>query len=202
MTKSIGYIVLVLFLAYSCSTNEKEVVDINDVIPQSNRDYDANSSGVAEKDSTILPQERFAKNGIEVEELTFIHSKHFPDRVGPVRSEKYGLRNTEFTFEYYNWVYEDSAKVMNAFYNWLDFLGIDQVGDRKRIQDEYLLILVGDSNLVYVNASAGATSKEWLAYHDSLGYDKNWNYMIEQYAKRQAKWFTFDKGKKQEIKTN
>lgn len=184
----------------SCSTKEEKIVDIDDIMPSSQRDYNQDTTKPETNDTTTVFKERFVNNGIDAETLVHIEKRLFPDRVGPIRSEKFKIHDGEFNFEYYNWTFSDSAKVMNAFYNWMDVLGIEQVGVESRIQDEYLCILVGDTNLIYINGSVGSVGREWLNYHKAIGFDEDWNYMVEQYASRRAEWYQFSEGEKEAIK--
>jgi len=197
--RKIHYIFLVVILA-ACVGQKEEVVDISEITPQSKRNYDNDTTPESTKDSITLIKKRFIEYGIGVDMLVYSEKRLFPDRVGPIRHEKFDLQDGEFDFQYFNWTYSDSSKVMNSFYNWLDVLGVEQIGSKVNIQDEFMCVLVGDTNLIYVNGSNGSTGNEWLAYHDSLGYDENWNYMIEQYHGKRASWYQFDEGKRKELK--
>lgn len=197
--KKIQFIFFIVLLS-ACTGQKEEIVDLSEITPQSKRNYDVVDDGNNDEDSTTKFKNRFNNYGIGVKELVHSTEKLFPDRVGPIRTEKFDLQDGEFDLQYFNWTYSDSAKVMNSFYNWLDVLGVEQVGSQVNIQKEYMCVLVGDTNLIYVNGSNGSTGKAWLAYHDSLGHDENWNYMIEQYHGRKAEWYVFEDGKKLEIK--
>ena len=179
----------------SCSEQKEEVVDISDIIPQSKRDYDKVDVPTAGVDSTSIIKSRFINHGIVLDSLSFSDKRLFPDRVGPIRSEKYILTTKDETLEYYSWNYVDSAKTMNAFYNWIDFFGVEQLGDEVNFQKKSMCMLVGDTSLIFVSGNV-IKIDEWIDYHESIGYEDNWNYLVSQKLAARARWFTFEGGKK------
>ena len=86
------------------------------------------------------------------------------------------------------------------FFNWLDVLGQEGVGVSSSIQKDYLYILVGDTNLIFIDGSDSIDALQWVSYHTSIGHNENWNYLIEQPAGGTTKWYQFANGEKQEFK--
>ena len=172
---------------------------MEDLMPQSKRDYDAKKPSGDKVDSTIAVLAKFNDHGIQTDSLQYLVKNKFPDRFETLSSEKYAVFNGVEKYEYYKWSYSDSSKVMNTFYNWLDAFDVDLVGDEVNLQKESMLVLVGDTSLIYINENT-LTAKEWLKYHKEIGYDENWNYLIEQKASGKARWYTFVDGKKEQLK--
>ena len=198
--KKIGYILFVTLLA-ACSESKEKIIDASDIIPQSKRDYDKLDDEIEKVDSTRGIRALFNGNGIEVDSLVFSDQKQFPDRVGPKSSEKYKILNSNGSFQYYNWSFKDSVKTVNAFYNWLDMFEIDQLGDEVNFQKEPLCIMVGDTSLIFISGSSIALDT-WIDYYKALGFDEEWNYLVQQKLGSQARWFTFVDGEKVRFKSN
>lgn len=179
----------------SCSSKKDEGVEMDDLMPTSNRDYDAEKPIENSIDSTLPIKANFIDHGIKIDSLTFLNKSQFPDRFETLSSQKYAVAKDGGQFEYFRWNYSDSVKVMNAFYNWLDAFQVDVVGDEVNFQKEPMLILVGDTSLIYINQNL-INANDWLRFHEETGFDKNWNYLIEQNRSGKARWYTFVEGKK------
>ena len=190
---------MLLILISACTNKEEVIVDASDIIPHSKRDYDAIRDTSDEPDLITDLKNQFITNGILIDSLNIIKTKLFPDRVGPLSSEKYTLLADGNSVEYHKWTFSDSSKTINAFYNWVDMFKVDHLGDEVNMQREQMFILVGDTNLVYISGT-GQSAKKWLDYHKAIGLDENWNYLIEQMLGGRARWFTFDDGKKVRFK--
>lgn len=185
---------------FGCDSPKEELIDLKDIIPHSER-YDENGvdDPVESVDSIQVLIQYFAKNGIVAESIVTNVSRLFPDRFGPENSAGYQLVMGQDTLMYHKWRFKDSSKVMNAFYNWIDCFGKGcksvYVGEEKNFQKNAMQLLVSDSTLIYIEGPNVDFAK-WLAYHDSLGYQPDWNYAIEQSARSRAKWYTFKDKKK------
>lgn len=198
--KKIGFILFIVLLS-ACSKPEETIIDASDIIPQAKRDYDKVENEIAKIDSTRGIRALFNGNGIEVDSLVFLDQKQFPDRVGPRSSQKYKISNSKESFEYYNWTFKDSIKTVNAFYNWVDMFEVDQLGDEVSFQKEPLCIMVGDTSLIFISGSSIALDT-WIGYHKALGFDQEWNYLVQQKLGSRARWFTFADGEKVRFKSS
>lgn len=174
-------------------------MDISEIMPKSKRDYSDTANVNPDIDSTIQIKSRFINNGISVDSLTFIETNLFPDRLSPLSAEKYTIHDKENSYDYYRWTFSDSSKTINAFYNWIDVFKVDRIGDEVNFQKEPLCILVGDTTLIYISGNK-LKADSWLNYHKSIGFDENWNYLIQQLLGARARWFIFDDGKKVRLK--
>jgi hypothetical protein len=180
-----------------CRPEEPEILDFSDIVAESENypEGDAPEANDNEIDSTKAIKELFNLNGIQVSELTFVEERLFPDRFGPKNIEKYKLAIGEDSILYCKWRYKDSAKVMNALYNWIDCFGENcksiYVNESKNMQRNPLKIMVSDTTLVFIEALESLDFKEWDAFHESLGYKNDWNLIIEQRKSGRAKWFMY-----------
>lgn len=193
------YILSVVVLI-SCSSKKEKVIDLSTIIPQAERNSEGDTltKTVENIDDSLLNY--FADNGVFTTEVVKIENKLFPDRFRPESAERYQLKINEDSIRYYKWRFSDSSRVMNAFYNWIDCFGDNcksiVIGEKKRFQTNAMLIYVCDSTLIYIDG-ANLDDVNWNSFHDSLGYNNEWNYLIEQSTKGRAEWFTFiDKKKK------
>ena len=195
--KSIALLVTAALLFVGCRPEEPEILDYSDIVPES-ENYKEGDEGGADAtitDSTTLPKLTFVSGGVPVSGLSFVEERLFPDRFGPQAAEKYKLAVGEDTVWYYKWRYKDSVKVMNALYNWIDCFGENCksvfVNESRNMQRNPMKIMVSDTTLIYIQALEVVDFKLWDAYHDSLGYEKDWNLIIEQRKSSRAKWYVY-----------
>lgn len=188
-----------LIVIVACSTKKEDVTDLSTIIPQSKRDYSDTADANLNLDSTIQIKNQFVNNGISVDSLTLIETKLFPDRMSPLNAEKYLIHDKENTYEYHQWIFKDSSQTINAFYNWIDVFKVERIGDEVNFQKEPMYMLVGDSALIYISGN-NLKVDIWLDYYKSIGFDENWNYLIEQKLGARARWFIFEDGKKVRFK--
>jgi len=173
---------------------------LDEIMPKSAYMNENVAAEVPTTDSISPIIARFNRNGIYIDTLTVIDVNLFPDRFSPVNVEKYDMVSSNNRLKYYNWSFDDSISVMNMFFNWLDVLGQEGVGVSSSIQKDYLYILVGDTNLIFIDGSDSIDALQWVSYHTSIGHNENWNYLIEQPAGGITKWYQFANGEKQEFK--
>lgn len=184
-------LISLLLLLISCGGPEEEVIDINDIMPSSERNYNDKE---AEKEVDSLDQYRkfFQVLNGELSAVELLEDRKFPDRFGPdytLAVQCFG----EDTIEYRSWSYKDSASTMNAFFNWLDCFGDNcksfRIAEPSRMQKEAMLLLVGDTSLIYVS-SRNIHMKDWYDFLEGKGYANKWNYAIEQKHWGKPEWFT------------
>ena len=195
MGRFIVIFLALLFFSVSCEEKKEDVIDFTDVMQESER-YKENDETVPEinleEDSTFLFQEIFVDNGIPVNQLSIITQRMFPERFGILSSNKFELIQENDTSRYFNWSFKDSVQTMNAFYNWMDHFGEKgksiRVGEEKGLQVNPLIIFVGDTNLIFIEAKSKINEKEWEEFFENLGY-KKWHYFLKQRKYGKVKWF-------------
>ena len=198
--KAIVSLLLLFVLVTSCGEQETPALGLDEIMPKSAYMNENVAAEVPTTDSISPIIARFNRNGIYIDTLTVIDVNLFPDRFSPVNVEKYDMVSSNNRLKYYNWSFDDSISVMNMFFNWLDVLGQEGVGVSSSIQKDYLYILVGDTNLIFIDGSDSIDALQWVSYHTSIGHNENWNYLIEQPAGGITKWYQFANGEKQEFK--
>lgn len=195
--KIITYISIVLLL-FGCQEPKEEVLDLKDVLPSSDRDYSKTDEEVEMNDDDVLLA-WFNASGFEFISVQPMTKRLFPDRFGPDTSYMYELISEEDTIDYHKWVFKDSAKVINSFFNWIDCFGDNckslYVGEERNFQKNGFHLLVGDSTLVFIEGN-GLSFNNWYEFHESIGYKSDWNYSIEQRYRGRARWYTFEDKKK------
>mgnify|MGYP006086603065 FL=1 len=191
----------------SCGGEENETVDLKDIIAESER-YNEDSMNVKNdidpKDTLAIQLKEFNENGLVFSEISAFADKYFPDRFGPITSEKYELQSEGNTFRFIEWKYQDSTKVMNAFFNWMDCFG-DKcksifIGEERLFQANPFQILVNDSSLIFIEGIESYDFKMWESYFENKGYPLDWNYVIEQRKRGKAHWYNYIEEKKTPFK--
>lgn len=196
-------IIVLGLLLFSCQSKENKAIDVHSIIPQSERDYDEDTTNEEIIDSNLDVINYFASNGVLTGDVFELNERLLPNRFGPESTFQYGVVLKEDTIRYFKWSFKDSARVMNAFYNWIDCYGDNcksfKIGDEKRFQSNTMQIYISDTTLIYID---GATIdyNNWNEFHTLLGYEEDWNYYIEQRINGKARWFTYKENKK--IKLN
>jgi len=197
------FIVSAILILTSCGGGKEEVVDLDDIIAGSDR-YSEDSLNVKNeidpKDTLALKLREFNDNGVEVKEIIALTDNYFPDRFGPITSEKYELQSEGNTFRFVQWIFEDSTKTMNAFFNWMDCFGEKCksifIGEERVFQSNPFQILVNDSTLIFIEGIESFDFKIWETYFEKQAYPLDWNYVIEQRKRGKAHWFTYIEEKK------
>lgn len=181
---------LVVPFFFSCEEEKKKVLDINDILPKASKNYNEESTQKT-VDSIQIQLTKFLTAKIPLDSLHFIDKKEFPDRFGAISSEKYRLFNSDSLVLYQKWTYQDSAKTMNAFYNWIDCFGKRcdsyKIGESTRIGTTPKLIVVGDTTLLMIEGQK-INLNQWEDFLKEKGF-KNWHYWIEQKPYQKAEWF-------------
>ena len=190
---------LLVLLIASCIDPKEELVDFNDIAPQSeNYNEDDTERDVEHQGDTLLKVKGiFTNGGIKVDELFPLKSSLFPDRFGPERTEKYLLISGSDSIHFQRWVYQDSVKTFNAFYNWIDCFTSKcksyYVNENANMQKKAFKILVNDTVLCFIESNSTIDYNAWDIFYDSLSYERSaWDFIIEQRKRGIAKWYIFD----------
>lgn len=192
------YIVGFLCLLASCEQPKEEVLDMSDIMPNTKNDEKPKNDSLSEI-KNVKELEFFNQSSFEFDEVKVVQERLFPDRFGPDTIQTYDLVKGNDTMRYHKWNYANESKVMNAFYNWIDCFGSNcksiQVGDEKNLQAKSLLFLVSDTTLIFIEGSK-INYDDWYEFHETIGYENNWKYCVEQGPRGKAKWFIIEDEKK------
>lgn len=160
-TLYIVFLLSVSLLIQSCSEQEnKNVKSITQFIPQAKRDYSADKTQTNQKtnnaDTLKTAFVTLFKSFSNGEKFDVIQKAYYPDRFGPKESWKIQLKTDSSTSSLACWVFSDSIKTQNAFYNWMDCFGSDckelKIGERIRINENNGEIWLKDTLLIYWNS--------------------------------------------------
>ena len=200
-----SYIAAILLIALSlagCRPEEPEILNMSDILPESERYGEGNEGNddIEDLDSMAQLKYMFISNGVDISDAFKIDNRLFPDRFGPESSEKYKLCYKGDTLLYYKWVYKDSVKVMNALYNWIDCFGDKcksiYVNQNVNMQRNPMKIMVSDTSLIFIESQLAIDFKLWDDFHEKMGCKNDWNMIIEQGKGAKARWFTYKDDKK------
>lgn len=200
--KGINWIWICVLLVAACQPEKPEILNYEDIAGESDRypeGQDPNGAG-EEKDSLAYLKTGLVKAGIFVEQVKPWEDALFPDRFGSLRSAKYSFASGKDTLRYATWVYADSLRVMNTVYNWIDCFGPKRksamVGESANLQRNPFTIWISDTSLIFIEANEAIDVTKWEDYLVGLGYEKDWNMVIEQGLGGRARWYTYEKEKK------
>lgn len=197
------YSILFAFL-FACGNEKKDkVIDIHDIIPQSERDYVKKET--IEKESTFGFNKLVADSiGIQVMEIDSIGEAFFVDRFSPRTIKKLHLQLQADALLYCQWTFKDSTKTKNALYNWIDCYGANcksiHFGEKVNFQKDNFRIFMNDTSITYISSALKLKTNDWLHYLKSVHGIEDWKLVIEQSARGKAKWFSVIEDKIEELK--
>ena len=168
------------FLMIACSPEvEEEIKDFNDILPDSERDYDySDSVTVDDADTLEFYLNRFTELGT-LDSISLYEEDLFPDRVGPEDTEKYVLNINGEQTVFVKWRFSDSVRVTNALFNWLDCFGPNckfiRIGEESNMQRNAFQVLANDTVLIYLESENKLNADIWDKYFESQNYELDWN---------------------------
>lgn len=202
MKRSWTYVLLAFTIVLvSCQEEKPEVIDINDILPDSRLDENAGDEIMEDTgDSLVWIKKQLSEAELAYDSIRQINDKEFPDRFGCENTWKFILTQEGEEVRFYRWNYSDSSKTINAFYNWIDCYGKNCrsifVGEERNFQTDAFRIWVNDTSLIFVDSPGEIDSKVWDRVFEKQGFEKDWGIVVEQRRKGRAKWFTYEEEKK------
>jgi hypothetical protein len=199
--KTLLLICITLLFTQCKNEQQPEVIEINDVLPQSKRDYTyTDSSDTTIKiDSFIIqlsahlnrPLEQFTPTSDErINDWKYIPSRFNPDTT--ISSEFY-LDSTFYQFK--SWSFKDSILSINAFYNWLDCFGEKckeiALGDSTYISNHSFLLLQRNENISFILSDQSIDVKVWREFLAADAQKPKWNYILSQGHRGISKWLIY-----------
>lgn len=192
--KQLFFVFFILFCV-SCNTKKEEVLDFNDLAPESENykegehDIDTNlvedNSFVSTIDADLLQKFEIANSFLKSDTLLF------PDRFSPRFMQKFHY-STENGLVFYNeWSFKDSTKTMNVLFNWLNCFGSKcnsaMLAESKNLQSDGFLLLIRDTSICYIVSNNSTELNKWkklATANDDLEY---W-YVLQQGKRGKVKW--------------
>ena len=198
-------LLLVLPLFFACEDPIEEVINLNDIIEESDnyKEGEVAEELSVELDSSLQLVIPFNKDGFEFIGAKQIDKILFPDRFGPIANNKIELISSSDTINYLHWSYSDSSKTMNAFYNWIDNFGEKGksffVGENTNFQKRPFILFVGDTSITFIESNLNLGFSEWENFQSIDDRTKDWNYVLEQRRRSKARWYVYRGNIKEEL---
>lgn len=189
----------------ACTSDKKEIKDMNDILPNSQGNYDETDDLENDNSDTLkLFQGMFKEAGLKLDSISVSDEDLFPDRVGPEKMEKYRMVFGDEVVLFAKWKFSDSLRVSNALFNWSDCFGPNctsiVVGEEKNLQRNAFQIHVNDTVIIYLESSSKFNQKAWEKYFETQGYELDWDYQLEQARSGRVRWYNYIDEKKTPIK--
>ncbi|MES2799939.1 MAG: hypothetical protein V4638_07975 [Bacteroidota bacterium] len=194
--------IVVLFFT-SCKGEKDKVIDLNSVIPSSEKYNDDvkidTLSKVDDTLSSLFDRSLVTELNLSESTLQWIESSFLPERFASKSIVKLALKSEVDSISFLMWTYKDSLKTMNAFYNWLDCFGPKCKALKYResinFQREAMLLFVSDTAIVYISTRQKLKPESWQKYLELRYGIKEWDNVVAQSRGGKAVWSTFEKKK-------
>ena len=197
----IKYFAILYFAISLLSCGEKnkhEVLDMSDITPSSERNYDT----VAAKIDTIDYGFNSAvanELGLNLSGIHFYEDPLFPDRFNPRTTKKLVLMQEMDSTFYCQWSYRDSVATKNAFYNWIDCFGERcksiNMYERANLQKENFVLFMSDTAIIYISSSKLLKYADWQTYFEKTYKIEDWKLIMHQGVRGKTNWGKIEKGK-------
>lgn len=197
----IGFFVALLVLA-SCGQKE-EKIDFDDLAPVSERyGKDDRKQDTAAVSTDERPDQsdylRIADTLLPGNQWKSWDTTLFADRFGPQFTEKWIVTGQTDSMTLQHYVFRDSLRTKNAFFNYLDCFGPKcrsyMVGDNLRIPKRNGLVLIGEKNIYILEANRKIDE---AAVRKTLVKDpkeEKWLYIVTVPKSGKTVWKRIDKG--------
>jgi hypothetical protein len=183
-----------VLIVTSCGEKPKEdVLDLKDIIPQSERYKEGDKKEEIKNESDFGFDMDLANDlGINVMEVDSFAGPMFPDRFNPNTRIKVDLQMKDGLISYRQWTFKDSLKTMNAFYNWLDCFGEKcrsfRYLQKARFQPESMLIFLNDTSITYISSELKLDHKIWQQYLEKRQGVDLWDDVLIQRKGAKVEW--------------
>lgn len=195
----IPFIILnLLFTLSACSESEAvEVVDIEELLPQSEREYEyteeIEEEEIAEELSTLQKQLSAKRSDIHFDTNQPFYTEKttlFPNRLSFEEKNEVFFTIDSISYQYITWTYPDSAKTINAFYNWIDCFGNRcksiRLHEEKNLSLHAFIIWVKDSSLSYLASDYSLPYNEWK--ESLFEEDEEFLFILQQNPRQRVNW--------------
>ena len=198
---------LLILVLFSCKQEKEEVIRMEDIMPQSER-YKNGPADTLKKDTVDYGFDIWLaeKAGITVMELDLREDAMFPDRFNARSMKKLNLQFKDGVAFFGQWIFKDSIRTMNAFYNWIDCFGEKcrsiRFLEETKFQSDPMLVFLNDTSITFLSSSLPLDEKKWQKYlqlKNGVGF---WDLVIIQKKQRKAGWYYYgidNKNKKDTI---
>lgn len=197
-----------LIFVVSCTDTKKNTISLDDISHTSDKFDHIDDSKKIDEIKDQKPEKGYflvAFDSIYKDASWFkLDSLLFPDRFGPSKMEKWVLLTQKDSIVALHYEFKDSLRTKNAFFNWLDCYGPKctsyQVGSQFKKQSRNSLFLIGENQLVYLEAKSPIELDKLIGILDEEKEDRNWMYVVEIPGSRKTRWSKMKEGELKELK--
>lgn len=190
------YFIILIFGILACKEKESEVIDIEELLPESELYSNKNSDSLIVADKFESLKKQLRSLGISFSSINDHNKRDFPDRFGAINATKFQVENENDTTRFSSWTYKDSSMVVNAFYNWIDCFTEKcrsfYMYDKKRMMNAGFELYLSDTTLILIENKDVDINDKWNEYLTQLGYNDQWNLVLKQSKKGIARWYYYD----------
>lgn len=193
-----------VFLLGNACTEEQdyEVISIDKVLPQAEREYIYDEEeGANEEIIYSVFQEQLTKL---LPEITFDESNTLkgnlplllPNRLGYEEKQEFYFVLDSIPFYFIQWEFSDSARTINAFYNWIDCFGSDchsmKINEEKKLDKNAFAIWVHENSLTYLTSTNNFSLTTWEEHLFKEKEDIELYFLLKQNVKGRTHWVQLD----------
>ncbi len=203
--KPLFYIAFV-FILISCGDKKKqEVLDLNDVLPSSERYKEGDTAN--NSDATELYYDTLSNTAKNIADtlgfldisIDSIPETWLADRFPKLTAEKWQGQVEEKAAKAAVYKFRDSLAMKTTLFNWLDCFGEKCASlllfEEKKLSSRAFVLFATEKELIYFETEGEMYSKEVLANLSRLIGNKKSLYVITQERVQKTQWWIKDKAK-------
>ncbi len=197
----ISWVLFLVLILISCTQKEEKVLDMQDIAPQAEGDYDQKETlKKADTLSRYWDEKLGDSLNIHLDSIVAYTENSFIDRFLPVKSSKLVLYINGQSVEYFNWEFKDSIQTNNALFNWLDCFGekckSHRIGEDANFQKNGFLLFVSGNQLIYISSDESLAYDTWIKYVVKKHKLISTRWLLEQKPRSKVKWYSLQEDKK------
>jgi hypothetical protein len=188
----------------SCEDKKTEIVNLNDVLPSSERYAEGKEQ---EKDTVIIQYYDSLNTNLqrisdtlkmEKSSVQFVDSTWLPDRFQHRSIQKWSGNNGFSNVLIAQYAFADSISMKNTLFNWLDCFGkqcksLQLFEELKMINNRAFVLFSTEKELIYYESDSKINEKEILANLNRLNSKAEVKYVITQNLGGKTQWWKLDK---------
>ena len=188
---------LVCLVLISCNQHqENDAVTLDSIRPHSSKKRMPNSAG--DQQDTLRNYVNYYANDSAFMQISKVWldstpALHFIDRFSATKQKWILQDSNNVTFHYKQWYFKDSSACQEAFYNWLDQAVRQKESvklfDRSISSTNHELIIVGQKEVLFVEAPHNFNHKKWLLWYSGTKDYIPIKYALYVQPKKRTKWF-------------
>jgi hypothetical protein len=168
---------------------------MTNVTPKSNMVYTTKHEANDTIDSTIFKLAFADSCGIKITTVSDYTMPMFPDRFMPVSTFKLILNKKNENCILGHWIFKDSLKTINAFFNWLDCFGENnkpvKFGEERVIQKTSFIVFLNDTSLTYLSSDKPLDFQKWQCCLEKHFGIHSWDVVVIQEPRKKARWMRY-----------